>query len=75
MGADYIDYRNKTAKYYDQLTNKTKEFVSWLQREIGVEIGFIGTGPADCELIDRIGDIENEQEGYREETFRRALMP
>jgi adenylosuccinate synthase len=54
MGVDYLDFKDKTARSYEELTPKAKEFVSWLETEIGVEISFIGTGPTDHELIDRV---------------------
>lgn len=53
MGVDYLNYKNKEAEYYNELTWKTKEFILWLESELGVEISFIGTGPTDYELIDR----------------------
>ena len=53
MGVDYLDYRNKKARFYDELTSKTKEFISWLEWELEAKITFIGTGPTDNELIDR----------------------
>jgi len=55
MGVDYLDYKNKGAKHHNELTQKTKEFVSWLEWELEVKINFIGTGPSDYELIDRRG--------------------
>ncbi len=55
MGVDYLDYKNKGAKYYNQLAQKTKEFILWLEQELAAKISFIGTGPSDYELIDRGG--------------------
>jgi len=54
MGVDYLDYRNKGVKHYEGLTEKTKRFISWLEKEVGVGISFIGTGPSDYELVDRV---------------------
>lgn len=75
MGVDYLDYRNKGAKHYDDLTQKTKDFISWLEGELEechperserVRISFIGTGPADYELINRHEEQKYEQERPRE---------
>ena len=52
MGVDYLDYRNKGVTDYDKLTDKTKSFISFLEKELGTKISFIGTGPADYEIID-----------------------
>lgn len=49
---DYLDYRNKGVTDYDKLTDKTKSFISFLEKELGTKISFIGTGPADYEIID-----------------------
>ena len=53
MGADYLNYENKGARRYDKLTQEVKDFIYWLERELGVKVSFIGTGPLDRELIDR----------------------
>lgn len=53
MGIDYMDYRNKNVKSYDELTEKAKYFIKSLERELGTKINLIGTGPTDTELIDR----------------------
>ncbi|TDA70421.1 MAG: adenylosuccinate synthetase [Clostridia bacterium] len=63
MGVDYLNYRNKGASNFGQLALETQRFIFWLQREIGGEIGFIGTGPADDELIDRLGEWKSDQKG------------
>jgi adenylosuccinate synthase len=75
MGADYLDYRNRSVAYYEQLTEKTRNFISWLKQELNAEITFIGTGPTDCELIDVLECGENEQEGCREETAKEISVP
>lgn len=66
MGVDYLDYKNKEAKYYKQLTQKTKEFIYWLENELGHNISFIGTGPSDYELIGRVEEQEYEQKRERD---------
>jgi len=62
MGIDYLDHRNKGTKSFDQLTEKAKEFVFWLEHELGTHVMLIGTGPCDSELVDRLEEFENEQE-------------
>lgn len=75
MGVDYLDYKNKGAKHYRELTQKTKEFISWLERELKIKISFIGTGPTDYELIDRLEEWkENEQERTGEEIIKTVSM-
>lgn len=53
MGVDYFNYENKGVRYYNELTQKTKDFIYWLEQELDIKINFIGTGPMDQELIDR----------------------
>lgn len=52
-GVDYLDYRNKSLANYDSLTEAPKEFVEWIEREMGVRVTLIGTGPKNEEMIDR----------------------
>ncbi len=54
MGVDYFNYENKGVKDFNKLTKKTKEFICGLERELGVKISFVGTGPKDYELIERL---------------------
>lgn len=54
MGVDYSNYENKGVRHSNKLTQKEKDFVFWLERELGVKISFVGTGPMDYELIDRL---------------------
>lgn len=65
MGSDYLDYKNRGIKHFDELTQQTKDFIYQLEKELCIKIGFIGTGPTDEELIDR----RSEQEGkiYKQE--------
>lgn len=56
MGVDYLNYENKGITRYTELTQKTKDFIYWLEQELGAEISFIGTGPMDYELIGRSED-------------------
>jgi len=52
-GADYLDYSNKGLTEFDGLCDKAKQFIEWLEHELGIPIDFIGTGPTNEELIDR----------------------
>lgn len=56
MGVDYLNYENKGAGHYSKLTQKEKDFIFWIERELNIKINFIGTGPMDQELIDRTED-------------------
>jgi adenylosuccinate synthase len=56
-GVDYLDFSNKGIMDYDLLTNETKEFIEWVEHELGIPVEFIGTGPANAELIDRRAGI------------------
>jgi adenylosuccinate synthase len=56
MGVDYLNYENKGTRQYGKLTQKAKDFIFWLEEELGVNVSFIGTGPTDQELIDRTED-------------------
>ncbi|MFX0139775.1 MAG: adenylosuccinate synthetase, partial [Candidatus Hodarchaeota archaeon] len=58
MGTDYLDYSNKNGKIFNELTPKTKSFVYWLEQQFNMKINFIGTGPMDEEIIDRIKNQE-----------------
>ncbi len=61
MGADYLSFENKGVRHYNKLTQDTKDFIFGLERELGVKISFVGTGPMDNELIDRLEEQEDEQ--------------
>jgi len=53
MGSDYLDFENKGLIHFNELTQKTIDFIHHLENELGVKINFIGTGPTDEELVDR----------------------
>ncbi len=52
-GTDYLDYRNKHAGSFGQLTLQTRNWIQRLEQETGVPVCFVGTGPMVSELIDR----------------------
>ena len=54
MGIDYLDYKDKGKISYDDLTDKAKEFILHLEKELNVEVKFIGTGPLDNEIIEKL---------------------
>jgi len=53
-GVDYLDFANKGILDYDFLTSETKEFIKHLENELAVPVTFIGTGPEQSELVDRV---------------------
>jgi len=53
-GVDYLDFANKGVLDYDFLTSETKEFIKHLENELAVPVTFIGTGPEQSELVDRV---------------------
>jgi adenylosuccinate synthase len=60
LGTDYLDYRNKGLLNYRDLTKETLGFLRYIEQETNVEITFIGTGPTNEELIDKIGVIKDK---------------
>jgi adenylosuccinate synthase len=54
MGIDYLDYKDKGKTSYDNLTDKAKKFILHLEKELNVEVKFIGTGPLDNEIIEKL---------------------
>lgn len=57
-GIDYLDYRNKGMNDFDSLTEETKQFIHSIEYNIGAKIDFLGTGPANREIIDRRKSLE-----------------
>jgi len=53
-GVDYLDFANKGILDYDFLTKETKDFISVLENELAVPVTFVGTGPGQGEVIDKI---------------------
>ena len=47
MGVDYLDFKNRDIKYYNELTKGAKLFINNIEKNIGININFIGTGQAD----------------------------
>jgi adenylosuccinate synthase len=74
-GADYLDYSNKGLTEFNTLSDKAQLFIEWLERELCVPVTFVGTGPADEELIDRTKDEQNEQKRERERRIIGISMP
>ena len=52
-GVDYLDYANRDMASFEDLTTSTQEWVFELERETGVAVNFVGTGPTIDEIIDR----------------------
>mgnify|MGYP006278826531 CR=1 FL=1 len=57
MGLDYLNYDDREAEKYNELSEESIEFLEKINRIVGnVPINFLGTGPANDELIDRRKD-------------------
>ncbi len=52
MFIDYLDYQEKGKKDYDDLTQKSKDFVHHVEDETGTPVTLIGTGPKNDDVID-----------------------
>jgi adenylosuccinate synthase len=52
-GVDYLDHSDLGSRFWDDLGQKSKGFVDRLEREIGVPVRYIFTGPDGHDLIDR----------------------
>lgn len=44
-GLDYLDYRNRGVDSIEHLTASAREFLGRINQELGVSVGFWGTGP------------------------------
>jgi len=51
-GVDYLDFTNKSAKAFADLTGKAKDLIASLSKRTGVPVTLVGTGPALDEIID-----------------------
>jgi adenylosuccinate synthase len=49
---DYLDFSNKLAKSFTDLTDQAKDFISALEERTEVPVTLIGTGPDIDEIID-----------------------
>jgi len=52
-GADYLDYKNKNMVSYNKLSEKTVEFIRWLECELNTPVKYIGTGIRDKDIIEK----------------------
>ena len=52
-GSDYLDYANKGAHRFEELTPAAQEWVYRLERTTELPVRFIGTGPRVSEIIRR----------------------
>ena len=43
----------KGVKSYDELSQQAKAFIKKVEKEIGVPVTFVGTGPSTWEIVDR----------------------
>ncbi|MCG3112050.1 MAG: adenylosuccinate synthetase [Candidatus Manganitrophus sp. SB1] len=51
-GADYLSYTNKSKTELDNLCIESQKFIAFVERETKTHVSFIGTGPANEEIID-----------------------
>jgi len=51
-GVDYLDYKNRGAKRINDLTQVAKRFINFIEKQINVNVSFVGTGPTNEEIID-----------------------
>ena len=61
MGLDYLDYENKSATTFSELTGNSRDFVNEIQRVIGARVAFLGTGPKNQEILDLTQSISVEE--------------
>lgn len=66
MGIDYLEYENKGLTKYRELTPKAIKFIKKIESELKKEIRYIGIGPSDYEIIDRLRANESEKTRIRE---------
>ena len=52
-GTDYLDYTNKGANRFEELTLCTQEWIQYLEQETRVPVCIMGTGPTVAELVDK----------------------
>ena len=57
-GVDYLDFANKGVRTFRLITDKTKDYLDYLESELSVPISIIGTGPEQNEIIDLAHDSE-----------------
>ena len=51
MFIDYLNYEDYGKRYFDDLSNKSKEYVHMLEERLKVPITMIGTGPEEMMMI------------------------
>mgnify|MGYP001578541964 CR=1 FL=1 len=52
MFADYLDHGDKGKRDYDDLSDKSKDFIKKIEDETGVPVTLIGTGANNIDIID-----------------------
>jgi adenylosuccinate synthase len=52
-GVDYLDYRNKGIMNFEGLTEEARNFIYFIEGQLGVRVNYVGTGPTNEEIIDR----------------------
>jgi len=50
----------KGAKFYSELSDEAKKFIAKIEKEIGIPVTLIGTGPEAWEIVDRRSDYSKD---------------
>lgn len=73
-GVDYLDFNNKSAKSFADLTDHAKDFISTLEGRTDVPVTLVGTGPTVDEIIDLRGKEPSMELSGREVKVARRGM-
>ena len=52
-GSDYLSYSNKSVNSFNELESLSLRFIDALERSLNTSVTFVGTGPANEEIVDR----------------------
>jgi adenylosuccinate synthase len=74
-GADYLDHNDLGCNSWDDLGQKTKGFVERLERELGVPVRYIFTGPDGGDVIDRDGLVQSDSDRTPELAALKGPLP
>ena len=54
--SNYIDWMDYGKQDWSEISDRTKSFISELEREAGCRVSYVGTGPQDSHMVDRLID-------------------
>ncbi|MEK6273088.1 MAG: adenylosuccinate synthetase [Actinomycetota bacterium] len=73
-GADYLNHRDLGARTWEELSVTTRRFVERLERELGVPVHYVFTGPDGSDLVDRGKDHRlSHGSAEKDHSVRKAL--